>query len=202
MNLLNRCYLRLCRLCSDCCHSFPDAQLSDSVIARRVGLTHRPHLAKRKHAICADCFGAVFLYDRFLIRHLYAYLCTSDEHLEGIDLKRFYTFGERILAWQELINYMDFTVEVFQILLATQDRVEDTDEPFQIDAPVDAIHLDVRRETEPSLTNLLQQYDIVERTPVDAMSIYELIKDAYFFTAIQANVQTTLSSESEVRCTL
>ena len=202
MNLLNRCYLRLCRLCSDCFYSYPDEQLANSPIARRVGLTHCRHLSKRKHSICADCFRALFLYDRFLIRHLYSYLCTTEEGIEGIDLKRVYHFGERILAWQEFVHYMDFTIEVCQILLATQDLAEESNASFQIDMPNETVYLDERRETEPSLTNLLQQYDIVERTSLNATSIYELIKDAYFFTALQANVQTTLSSASEVRCTL
>ena len=49
---------------------------------------------------------------------------------------------------------------------------------------------------------LLATNEITESSSFDAQLLDEVIRDAFFFTALQANVQTTLTNESEVRSSI
>ncbi|CAF1017726.1 unnamed protein product [Rotaria sordida] len=132
------------------------------------------HITNKKDSICYKCFLEFFHYDRFIIHHLFFYL--NQQQTNYVHIKQFNLFAQCIINWHEFINHMDFILLLFHIILSKNNKI---------------------------LNNLLQQQqddddNILEKTSINSILLYELIKDAFFFTAIQSNVQTNLTNSSQI----
>ncbi|CAF1341098.1 unnamed protein product [Rotaria sordida] len=134
------------------------------------------HITNKKDSICYKCFLEFFHYDRFIIHHLFFYL--NQQQTNYVHIKQFNLFAQCIINWHEFINHMDFILLLFHIILSKNNKI---------------------------LNNLLQQQqqddddNILEKTSINSILLYELIKDAFFFTAIQSNVQTNLTNSSQLK---
>lgn len=124
----------------------------------------------KKEFICYDCFLKIFHYDRFIIRYLFIYL--SNKQTNYVHIKDFYLLAQYIINLNEFNNYIEFLSLLFHVILS--DR-------------------------EISSQLLLLNDDLLEKLSIDSFLFYKLINDAFFFTAIQANVQTDLTNSSQVR---
>ena len=164
-------------LCSDCLNYFNPAndspsQLSDYYINIHELANHCLHISNRKDSICYSCFRNFFGYDRFIVRRLFSYL--NPQQADYIHIREFSLFAERIIHWQEFINHIEFILQLFQIILNINITMKDY-----------------------SLANLV---DLIEKHSIDSLLLYELIQDAFFFTAIQSHVQTNMTDQSQVSC--
>ncbi len=163
--------------CSDCFNRINSSnehpsQLSEYYINIHNLAKNCLHISNRKDFICYKCFRNFFGYDRFIIRHLFFYL--NQKQTDYIDIKQFYLFAERIINWHEFINHIDFILQLFHIILNINMKFN-----------------------EYSLINL---GDLLENNSINSILLYELINDAFFFTAIQSNAQTNLTNQSQVSC--
>ena len=144
MNFLTNCF-------RECWNPTSQANLSDTSLPLHHLARTCAHLSHQQDFICEKCFYQLFIYDRFIIRQLFVYL----HHEQGkvISMREFDLFAQKILHWHEYINHIDFLLQLFHILLATN----------------------------------------FTRNSID-----QLITDAFFFTAIQTNVSTQLTSDSQI----
>lgn len=197
MNFITRWCTEIQHLFSNCFNHETNSQLSDYYYLNIRDLAkHCLHISNKKDFICYKCFLKFFHYDRFIIRQIFFYL--NPLQTDYIHIKEFSLFAERIINWHEFINHIDFIIQLFQILLSTNDLVKKTNQEYNF-LKINR-DLNESQNLEYSFTNLLKQYESLEHTTINSILLYELIKDAFFFTAIQANVQTTLTNESQVRC--
>ena len=143
------------------------------------------HIKNKDDSICYQCFLKFFGYDRFIIRYLFYYLNEQQKQTNYIHIKQFHIFAELIINWHELINHIDFILLLFHIILSENESLN-----LNINSN-ETIHV-------YSLKNFIGHSDFLEKSSINSLLLYELIKDAFFFTAVQSNVQTNLTNSSQV----
>ena len=136
---------------------------------------HCLHITNKIDMICYKCFLNFFGYDRFIIHHLFIYLNQQQQQQQdtnSIHIKQFHMFAESIINWHEIINHFDFILLLFNLIL-----------------------------NKNNLFNINQYNDndnFLEKHIMNTHLFYELLEDAFFFNAIQSNIQTDLTDSSQV----
>ncbi|CAF3725085.1 unnamed protein product [Rotaria sp. Silwood1] len=174
MNIITK-WLRQCSNCfnyKNLLNNNNYSQLSNYNINIRNLAKYCLHISNKKDSICYKCFLEFFHYDRFIIQHLFFYL--NQQQTNYININEFNLFAQYIINCHEFINHIDFILLLFHIILSKNNY-------FNINI------------------NTILNDNQFEKISINSILFYELIKDAFFFTAIQSNVQTNLTKSSQVR---
>ncbi|CAF3363459.1 unnamed protein product [Rotaria socialis] len=184
MNFITKCLTQ----CSDCFNYINYSneniyQLSDYYINIRNLAQYCLHISNKNDSICYNCFLEFFHYDRFIIRHLFFYLHQQEKSY--VHIREFYLFAQCIINWHEFINHTDFMLLLFHIILSKND--------------FSRTNINFNKNIDKTSNQYFQQDDdILEKLSINSILLYELIEDAFFFTAIQSNVQTKCTHSSQV----